>query len=216
MAPGLPARPRGHAPGRLVHLSVQVQHDAIVMGKFKGRNSVACTACHRQKLKCPGGMLQLRPRTLPAFWAITNASSGIPCQRCHTRGRECVYLQKDKLITIPEGYLRELERELNQAYQPGSGAPATQTEPGPSSSKHQDHNGPNDTMAAKTKIRQDAGPETFVQLLKDLSTPDSIPLNPAITRHVPADSAYTYLRLNLDFERKYNNMARKEQQKKVF
>lgn len=27
------------------------------MGKFKGRNAVACRECHSQKLKCSGGRL---------------------------------------------------------------------------------------------------------------------------------------------------------------
>uniref|UniRef100_L2FKB1 C6 transcription factor n=1 Tax=Colletotrichum fructicola (strain Nara gc5) TaxID=1213859 RepID=L2FKB1_COLFN len=57
----------------------------------KGRSSVACKACHGQKLKCNGGT---------------------PCQRCQVRRRECVYPVKEKFTTVSESYLRMLEKEL--------------------------------------------------------------------------------------------------------
>ncbi|EXL83440.1 hypothetical protein FOPG_03974 [Fusarium oxysporum f. sp. conglutinans race 2 54008] len=62
------------------------------MGKFQGRKLVACTACHSQKLKCSGD---------------------IPCHRCIQRNRECVYPTKDKFITVPESYLRDIEEKAN-------------------------------------------------------------------------------------------------------
>lgn len=88
------------------------------MKRYKGRNAVACTACHAQKLKCPGG--GFLSSCLPLFirsWTRRTASSltcsiGLPCQRCLNRGRECLYPKRDKLISIPESYLRELEREV--------------------------------------------------------------------------------------------------------
>ncbi|KAG7411380.1 hypothetical protein Forpe1208_v010009 [Fusarium oxysporum f. sp. rapae] len=62
------------------------------MGKFQGRKLVACTACHSQKLKCSGD---------------------IPCHRCIQRNRECVYPKKDKFITVPESYLRDIEEKAS-------------------------------------------------------------------------------------------------------
>ncbi|VUC38064.1 unnamed protein product [Clonostachys rosea] len=65
------------------------------MGKFKGRNAVACIPCHSQKVKCNGEA---------------------PCERCIQKGRECTYPEKKpKLVSVPENYISELERNASRS-----------------------------------------------------------------------------------------------------
>ncbi|KAK2699667.1 hypothetical protein QWA68_000763 [Fusarium oxysporum] len=64
------------------------------MQRFQGRNASACYNCHRQKVKCTGDQ---------------------PCQRCSKGQKACVYPEtQDSIIPMPETYLRNLDRSLNE------------------------------------------------------------------------------------------------------
>ncbi|KAH8892981.1 hypothetical protein GQ53DRAFT_793732 [Thozetella sp. PMI_491] len=159
------------------------------MGRFKGRNAVACRACHSQKLKCNGGS---------------------PCQRCELRNRECIYPEKEKYYTLPESYVRKLEREVTAARQScvSPASPSTEETSGslPRGGEAIDSvplSELSDSRAARTQLREDCSAERFVHKLKEVSSS----LNPLIQPdlgHLPftvIDSGYTYLRLNCDFSR---------------
>ncbi|KAF4950175.1 hypothetical protein FSARC_13281 [Fusarium sarcochroum] len=55
-----------------------------------GRRSTACQRCHKQKVKC---------------------SRERPCRNCQSARVDCVYAGRDKLLTVPESYLRSLEAD---------------------------------------------------------------------------------------------------------
>ncbi|KAM0435903.1 hypothetical protein ACHAPT_002795 [Fusarium lateritium] len=158
------------------------------MGKFKGRNAVACTACHSQKLKCSGGT---------------------PCNRCTIRNRECVYPKKEKFIAVPESYLREIEGEasLNRQSSVAEFSSSADTQSSASfftSDRHEatvDYSPASDNRAARSHLREDCSAERFIQKLKDLSSS----LHPFVQSDMcqplgtGKESGYTYLRLKSDF-----------------
>ncbi|KAF4965461.1 hypothetical protein FSARC_6763 [Fusarium sarcochroum] len=114
------------------------------MGKFNGRKPVACTACHSQKLKCSGET---------------------PCDRCVQRNRECVYPKKEKYITVPESYLREIEGEASVSRQ--TSLPDRQATSPQGETSH--FSPASDSLAGASHLRQDCAAEHFIQKLKDLS-----------------------------------------------
>ncbi|KAM6518616.1 hypothetical protein FSOLCH5_007379 [Fusarium solani] len=157
------------------------------MGKFKGRNAVACTACHAQKLKCSGGT---------------------PCSRCTLRNRECIYPKKEKFIAVPESYLREIEGEASLNRQSSASAAEFSSSADTQSSfftsdRHEttDYSPVSDNRAARSHLREDCSAERFIQKLKDLSSS----LHPFVQSDLCQplgtgnESGYTYLRLKSDF-----------------
>ncbi|KAJ4212558.1 hypothetical protein NW759_011595 [Fusarium solani] len=157
------------------------------MGKFKGRNAVACTACHAQKLKCSGGT---------------------PCSRCTLRNRECIYPKKEKFIAVPESYLREIEGEASLNRQSSASAAEFSSSADTQSSfftsdRHEttDYSPVSDNRAARSHLREDCSAERFIQKLKDLSSS----LHPFVQSDMCQplgtgnESGYTYLRLKSDF-----------------
>ncbi|KAL2681054.1 hypothetical protein Neosp_008657 [[Neocosmospora] mangrovei] len=157
------------------------------MGKFKGRNAVACTACHAQKLKCSGGT---------------------PCNRCTLRNRECIYPKKEKFIAVPESYLREIEGEASLNRQSSASVAEFSSSADTQSSfftsdRHEttDYSPVSDNRAARSHLREDCSAERFIQKLKDLSSS----LHPFVQSDMCQplgtgnESGYTYLRLKSDF-----------------
>ena len=126
----------------------------------------------------------------------------IPCQRCRARGRECTYPARDRLLAVPESYLRTLERETTQARATSGG------QAGPSDSGIDSSHRPVDNAQAlhvtNEQLLEDCSPELFVRKLRELSLstssnacrpgPDAAPV-------ISPSSGYTYSKLNFDFLR---------------
>ncbi|KAH6886938.1 hypothetical protein B0T10DRAFT_575332 [Thelonectria olida] len=156
------------------------------MGKFKGRSTVACTACHSQKLKCSGTS---------------------PCTRCTLRKRECVYPKKETYVTVPESYLREIEGEANSNRQLTAAEASSSAEAESSfsaSMRHEagDYYQADDLLAAGGHLQEDCSAERLIQKLKDLSSS----LHPFVQSDLcqppepRTESDYTHLRLKSDFQ----------------
>lgn len=82
------------------------------MRRFKGRAAKACHYCHTQKVKCSGGMLCLLDRG-----RVITCDPERPCTRCQASHRDCIFPSKDRLVTVPENYVRTLQNEVNQLRQ---------------------------------------------------------------------------------------------------
>lgn len=154
----------------------------------------------------------------------------MPCERCQNRGRECVYPVRDRLLTVPESYLRGLERQVNLSrqavderhsphYRPqeltgrlGTTPPATTTAPAKDETRAP-LSGTTTTPSSSTQAAvdgqsfEDCSAEGFVRKLRELSlTPDSSTNPLSHTTRPPStypSSNYTYSRLNFDVIRKY-------------
>lgn len=120
------------------------------MGKFKGRNAVACIPCHSQKVKCNGEA---------------------PCERCLQKGRECTYPErKPKLVSVSENYISELERNAGRAQNSESSS-------GRAASASNTNTGlvfeimlPESGIALKnTRLDGESSTERFVHQLKELA-----------------------------------------------
>lgn len=74
------------------------------------RKAVACEHCHKKKVKCQGGELARRPAVHRAN-VDAELFSGDPCNECGKSGRQCIYPQKDKLVTVTEAYIRQLQAQ---------------------------------------------------------------------------------------------------------
>ncbi|KAK0375362.1 hypothetical protein CLIM01_07261 [Colletotrichum limetticola] len=125
----------------------------------RGRSAVACKACHTQKLKCNGGA---------------------PCERCQTRGRPCVYPVREKYITVPQSYLRRLERQPAVAQRSGD------TISSPESVRTDSNDfatplSPKSSQTIKEEELEDCSAEFFVKRLRQRA------------------ESYTYSRLKFDF-----------------
>ncbi|KAF5552560.1 c6 transcription [Fusarium phyllophilum] len=128
------------------------------MGIFKGRSTVACTVCHSQKLKCDGERAH-------------------PCGRCARRQRDCVYPVKTTYVTVPEAYLRDLERTAAGS-RPSSCLTPTFTDDVPEySGQSQSPSDPGTStssrVAARAIISDDCSAERFVYDLRQMALPES-------------------------------------------
>ncbi|KAF4774651.1 C6 transcription factor [Colletotrichum scovillei] len=146
----------------------------------RGRSAVACKACHTQKLKCNGGA---------------------PCERCQTRGRPCVYPVREKYITVPQSYLRRLERQPAVAQRSGdpiSSPESVRTDPNEFATPLS----PKSSQIIKEEELEDCSAEFFVKRLRQLSwTAASGDPTSKQTRESTGTNAesYTYSRLKFDF-----------------
>ncbi|KAK1702984.1 hypothetical protein BDP67DRAFT_550042 [Colletotrichum lupini] len=146
----------------------------------RGRSAVACKACHTQKLKCNGGA---------------------PCERCQTRGRPCVYPVREKYITVPQSYLRRLERQPAVAQRSGdpiSSPESVRTDPNDFATPLS----PKSSQIIKEEELEDCSAEFFVKRLRQLSwTAASGDPTSKQTRESTGTNAesYTYSRLKFDF-----------------
>ncbi|KAI4864022.1 fungal-specific transcription factor domain-containing protein [Hypoxylon rubiginosum] len=145
------------------------------MGRFKGRNPLACTNCRSQKVKCTGHR---------------------PCERCQSRSRECIYPARDPIRSIPESYLRNLQGELFDLRQ--------RVEHGPRNDSNGQISGEPVSAGAinfRRKPLDECSAETFVETLRRLSVsvPDNGPTGTfrEVSSGLSAVS-YTYSRLNYD------------------
>ncbi|KAJ5083301.1 hypothetical protein N7456_012728 [Penicillium angulare] len=66
------------------------------MPRFKGRSQSACYYCRSQKVKCSGKH---------------------PCAKCVSSQKTCVFPSQERVVTIPESYVRRLESEIAQLRQ---------------------------------------------------------------------------------------------------
>ncbi|TVY75135.1 putative transcriptional regulatory protein [Fusarium oxysporum f. sp. cubense] len=128
------------------------------MGRFKGRSTVACTVCHSQKLKCDGERAH-------------------PCGRCARRQRECVYPVKTTYVTVPEAYLRDLERTAASS-RPSSSLTSSFTDDlpdysGQSQSPSDPGTSTSSRVAARAIISDDCSAERFVYDLRQMALPES-------------------------------------------
>lgn len=82
------------------------------MRRFKGRAAKACHYCHTQKVKCSGGMLYLLDRG-----RVITCDPERPCTRCQASHRDCIFPSKDRLVTVPQNYVRTLQNEIHQLRQ---------------------------------------------------------------------------------------------------
>ncbi|KAK7574996.1 hypothetical protein V3481_016961 [Fusarium oxysporum f. sp. vasinfectum] len=126
------------------------------MGRFKGRSTVACTVCHSQKLKCDGAH---------------------PCGRCARRQRECVYPVKTTYVTVPEAYLRDLERTAASS-RPSSSMTSSFTDDlpeysGQSQSPSDPGTSTSSRVAARAIISDDCSAERFVYDLRQMALPET-------------------------------------------
>lgn len=84
------------------------------MPRFKGRSVNACHYCRSQKTKCNGGTSRISGLTIQSDMPRTEQ----PCTRCRASQRPCVYSHREKVLTVPESYLRGMENELSQLRRP--------------------------------------------------------------------------------------------------
>ncbi|EWG53371.1 hypothetical protein FVEG_17104 [Fusarium verticillioides 7600] len=126
------------------------------MGRFKGRSTVACTVCHSQKLKCDGAH---------------------PCGRCARRQRDCVYPVKTTYVTVPEAYLRGLERAAVGSRPSSSFTPSFADDVPEYSRQSQSPSDPGTStrsrVAARALISDDCSAERFVYDLRQMALPES-------------------------------------------
>ncbi|CAH0025191.1 unnamed protein product [Clonostachys rhizophaga] len=120
------------------------------MGKFKGRNAVACIPCHSQKVKCNGEA---------------------PCERCLQKGRECTYPErKPKLVSVSESYISELERNAGRAQTSESSSRRTASASNTNTGLVFEIMLPESGIALKNaRLDSESSTERFVRQLKELA-----------------------------------------------
>lgn len=124
--------------------------------------------------------------------------------RCQSRGRECIYPVREKFITVPESYLRRLEKQMNSAQRQGDAVPS------PESVRSDSVDfvtplSPKTSQVVKEEALEDCSPEVFVQRLRQLSwTAVSGDSTSNQSKDSTSDTeSYTYSRLKFDFLREY-------------
>ncbi|RBA20713.1 hypothetical protein FPRO05_08160 [Fusarium proliferatum] len=146
------------------------------MGRFKGRSTVACTVCHSQKLKCDGERAH-------------------PCGRCARRQRDCVYPVKTTYVTVPEAYLRDLERTAAGSRPSSSLTPSFTDDVPEYSGQSQNPSDPGTStssrVAARAVISDDCSAERFVYDLRQMALPAS-------PEGLPQQGGYSYAVLKSD------------------
>lgn len=167
------------------------------MGRYKGRNAVACFGCHGLKVKCSGG------RLLGSCSFISRANDqGIPCQRCRARGRDCSYPVKERLLAVPESYLRSLERGIELDRRTIGDVSVESSH----STRRREGDWPSPrTTSEHDQLLEDCSAEGFVQKLKKVSLhPSDLHQHghEGIALTSPSSSRYTYSKLNFDFFRR--------------
>ncbi|KAF2019460.1 hypothetical protein BU24DRAFT_120620 [Aaosphaeria arxii CBS 175.79] len=136
--------------------------------RFKGRSAIACLACHSQKLKCSGGD---------------------PCQRCRTRGRECVFPIRDRILSVSESYIRDLEAQVHQSQQ------ARMQQQDPACSNHMG----NTNEIERSQSMKDCTAECFVQSVKELSSLTAAAGSSPTESMSNGPGRYTYAKLKFDY-----------------
>lgn len=140
--------------------------------------------------------------------AYTDKQKGHPCGRCVRRLRECVYPDRTGYVTIPESYVRNLERaaaaassQASSSQTPSSQAPSSLT-PNPSDGLPEGavfSQSPSDAatiwnnkMATRAALPNDCGAERFVHDLRQIALPSG-------TEWTQQHNSYTYVVLKSDF-----------------
>ncbi|KAL1860573.1 hypothetical protein VTK73DRAFT_7272 [Phialemonium thermophilum] len=142
-----------------------------------GRNNVACFSCHSWKVKCSGGH---------------------PCERCRKRNRECSYPVRDRVLTVPESYLRCLE--MNVLDRNTAKGRDTDSALGLDMTQNSQARPPNRVQTSP--LLDDCSAEYFVQKLKEvaLRTPSGRRRGRQDeAAEAPTSLRYTYSRLNSDY-----------------
>ncbi|KAF9890087.1 hypothetical protein FE257_006248 [Aspergillus nanangensis] len=94
-----------------------------------GRKSSACRRCHKQKVKC---------------------TRDNPCRNCRTAHVDCVYPEREKLVMVPESYLKTLEAS-HDGREPSDGCSRPDSVP----SQHAVENSAAEVFVARVKqLRQ--------------------------------------------------------------
>ncbi|KAL4877966.1 hypothetical protein BJY04DRAFT_230241 [Aspergillus karnatakaensis] len=145
------------------------------MPRYQGRSAKACCYCRSQKIKCSGE------------W---------PCTKCLSAKRECLFVSKDRLRSVPEDYIRRLENEISQLRQ------ASRTRPSSEHATVQPH---------PERLIENTTTEYFVSKLKGACAApasESPPVHQTAATPAggiasypptsPSISAYTYLPLDYD------------------
>lgn len=129
-----------------------------------------------------------------------------PCLRCVSRRQECVYPTREKLITIPESYVRNLEKQVELARRPSACLQPKIASPIPHAIPIAVPPPPQSLSVSKHESMESSSPEGFVQKLKALS---SSPAQDGPAAYSPTEGGseregrYTYSRLRFDLFRMY-------------
>ncbi|CAI6085122.1 unnamed protein product [Clonostachys chloroleuca] len=155
------------------------------MSRIRPR-SVACCNCHRQKVRCNGEH---------------------PCQRCSSRGIECLYSIKDKTILVPEDYLRRIDCSLNELKEMmrtnSSHVSTTQVRNDVVADSRELPHG--DQNVAVQALVDDSTPESFIRKMKEvLQTGNQMSSNvwsPGLSRLFPGSQSSASLGSGPDQQR---------------
>ncbi|CAH0052143.1 unnamed protein product [Clonostachys solani] len=114
-----------------------------------------------------------KSRERRASRTIFTSYAEYPCQRCSSRGIECLYSIKDKAVLVPEDYLRRIDSTLNELKEMiranGSHVSTTQASTDAVAESSELPHG--DQNVAIQALVDDSTPESFIRKMREVLQP---------------------------------------------